>query len=106
MQEIPVQFLGQEDRLEKGLHQSYGIRAYPIPVRVSLVAQTVKNPPTMWETWLRSLGWEDSLKKGMTTHLVFLPGESPWTEEPGRLQSMGLQRVGHDLATKHSTTPV
>ena len=58
----------------------------------------VKNPPAMQEpqeTKVRSLGWEDSLEKGMATP-VFLPGESPWTEEPGRLQSMGLQRVGHD----------
>ena len=59
-------------------------------LRASLVAQTVKNPPAMQETWVRSLGWEDPLEEGMTPHtLVFLPGESPGTEEPGRLQSMG-----------------
>jgi len=46
----------------------------------------VKNPPAMWETWVRSLGWEDPLEKHMATP-VFLPGESPWTEEPGALQS-------------------
>ena len=57
----------------------------------SLVAQKVKNPPAMWETWVRSLGWEDPLEKGMQPTPVFLPGESPWTEEPGGLQSMGLQ---------------
>ena len=59
----------------------------------------VKNPPAMQElqeTWVRSLGWEDPLEKGMATTPVFLPGESPWTEEPGRLKSVGLQRVGHD----------
>ena len=58
----------------------------------------VKNPPAMQEpqeTKVRSLGWEDSLEKGMATP-VFLPGESPWTEEPGRLQFIGSQRVGHD----------
>ena len=59
-------------------------------LRASLVAQTVKNPPAMQETWVRSLGWEDPLEEGMTPHTpVFLPGESPGTEEPGRLQSMG-----------------
>ena len=113
---------------------------------VSLVAQLVKNPPAMREAWVRSLGWEDPLEKGMATHSsilawriswivykgfpcgsagkrtacnvgnlgsiprlgkfpwsrarlptpVFGPGESPWTEVPGRLQSMGSQRVGHD----------
>ena len=56
----------------------------------------VKSPPAMQETWVQFLGWEDPLEEGMTITLIFLPGESPWTEEPGRLQSMGLQRVGHD----------
>ena len=50
----------------------------------------------MQETWVQSLGQEDPLEEGMATTPVFLPGESPWTEEPGKLQSMGLQRVGHD----------
>ena len=68
----------------------------------SLVAQTVKNPPAMQETWIRSLGWEDLLKEGMATHSVFFPGESPWTEEPGGLQSMGSQRAGHDWVAKHN----
>ena len=62
----------------------------------SLVAQMVKNLTAMHETWVLSLGWEDPLKKGMATTLVFLLGESPWTEEPGGLQSMGSQRVRHD----------
>ena len=57
---------------------------------VSLMAQTVKNLHAMWETWVRSLGWEDPLEEGRATTPVFLPGESPWTEEPGRLHSMGL----------------
>ena len=67
----------------------------------SLVTQTVKNSPTRWETWVRSLGWEDAWRRAWQPIPVFLPGESPWTEEPGGLQSMGLQRVGHDWATKH-----
>jgi len=58
----------------------------------------VKNLPAMQETWVRSLGWEDSLKKGMATHFSILAWRIPWTEDPGRLQSMGLQRVGHDWA--------
>ena len=65
-----------------------------------LVAQLVKNLPAMQETWVPSLGWEDPLEKEMATHSSFLPEESPWTEEPGGLQSMWLQRVEHDLATK------
>ena len=60
----------------------------------SLVARLVKNLPAMWETWFLSLGWEDPLEEGMAS--VFLPGESPWTEEPGGLQSMGSQKVGQD----------
>ena len=51
----------------------------------------VKNLPAMQETWVRSLGWEDPLEKGMFTHSSILAREIPWTEEPGRLQSMGLQ---------------
>ena len=61
----------------------------------SLVAQTVNNLPAMWETWVRSLGWED-LEKGPATHSSILAWGIPWTEEPGGLQSMGSQRVGHD----------
>ena len=64
--------------------------------RTFLVAQMVKNLPVMWETQAQSLGREDSLEKGMAIHSSILPGESLWTEEPGGLQSMGLQRVGHD----------
>ena len=62
----------------------------------SMVAQMVKNPPAMWESWVQSLGWEDPLKKGMATHSSILAWKIPWTEEPSRLQSMGLQRVRHD----------
>ena len=59
----------------------------------------VKNPPAMQEMWVRFLSREDPLEKEMTTHSSILAWRSPWTEEPGRLQSMGLQSVGHDLAT-------
>ena len=62
----------------------------------SLVAQTVKNLLTMQSTWVLFLGWEDPLEKGMVTHFSNLPWRIPWTEEPGRLQSMGSHRVGHD----------
>ena len=54
----------------------------------------------MQETWVQSLGWEDSLEEGVAP--AFLPGESLGTEGPGGLQSMGSQRVGHDSVTKHS----
>ena len=60
-----------------------------------IVAQTVKEPPAMRETQVRSLGWEDSLEKGMATHSSILVWRILWTEEPSRLSSMGLQRVGH-----------
>ena len=53
------------------------------------MAQTVKSLPTMQETWVRSLGWEDPLEKEMATHSRTLAWKIPWTEEPGRLQSMG-----------------
>ena len=56
----------------------------------------VKYLPTMRETRVQSLGWEDPLEKEMATHSSILAWKIPWTEEPGRLQSMGLQRVGHD----------
>ena len=53
----------------------------------SLVAQTVKNLPIMWETWVQPLGWKDPLEKGMTIHSSILAWRIPWTEEPGKLQS-------------------
>ena len=64
------------------------------------LVQQVKNLPAMQETWVESLGWGDPLEKAMTTYSSVLAWRIPWTEEPGRLQSMGSQRVGHDLATK------
>ena len=70
-----------------------------IYVRASLVAQTVKRLPTMRETCVRSLGQEDPLEKEMATHSSILAWKIPWTEDSGRLQSMGSQRVGHNSAT-------
>ena len=64
--------------------------------RTSLVAQMVKHLSTMWETWVRSLGWEDPLEKEMAIHSNTIAWKILWTEEPGRLQSMGSQRVGQD----------
>ena len=69
----------------------------------SLVAQMVKNQPAMQETWVRFLGWEDHLKKGMATHASILAWKIPWPEEPVGLQSMGSQRVGHDWVTNTFT---
>ena len=63
------------------------------------VAQSVKNLPAVQETWVRSLGWEDPLEKEMATHSRTLAWKISWTEEPGGLQSMGSQRVGHSWAT-------
>ena len=60
----------------------------------------VKHPPAIAGTWVPSLGREDPLEKGMATHSSIFAWEIPWTEETGGLQSMGPQRVGHDLATK------
>ena len=65
-------------------------------IQAFLVAQMVKNLPAMQETWVRSLGWEDTLSKEMATHSSILAWRIPWTEDSGRLQSMGLQRVRHD----------
>ena len=62
----------------------------------SLVAQTVKSLPAIWETWVRSLGQEDPLQKEMATHSSTLAWEIPWMDEPGRLQSLGSQRVRRD----------
>ena len=60
------------------------------------MAQTVKNPPAMQETWVGFLGLEDPLEEGMATHSGVLAWRIPWTEEPGRLQCMGLHKVRHD----------
>ena len=62
----------------------------------SLEAPIVKNPPAMQESWVHSLGWEDPLEKRMAANSSILAWRIPWTKEPGRLQSMGLQTVGQD----------
>ena len=76
-------------------HSCLSLPAAP-PLWASLVAQTVKNPPAAQETWVRSLGQEDPLEKGMGTHSSILAWRTPWTEEPDGLQSTGSQRLGHD----------
>ena len=70
----------------------------------SLVAQSVKNLPAVQETQVRSLGWEDPLEKEMATHPSILAWKISWTEEPGGLQSMGSQRVGHNWVTNTHNT--
>ena len=65
-------------------------------VQASRVAQMVTNLSPMWETGVRSLGWEDPLEKGMATHSSILAWRIPWTEERGGLQSMGSQTIRHD----------
>ena len=72
--------------------------------RVFPVAQMVKNLPATQETWVGSLGQEDSLEKEIAVHSSILAWEIPWTEEPGGLQPMGSQRVGHDRVTNTTTT--
>ena len=74
------------------------------PKKAYLVAQRLKCLPAMQETWVRSLGREDPLQKEMATHSSILAWRIPWTEEPGRLQSTGLQRVGHDWVTTSLTS--
>ena len=69
---------------------------YIFCIHPSLVAQMVKHLSTMWEIWVRSLGQKDPLEKEMAPHSSTLAWKIPWTEEPGRLQSMGSQRAGHD----------
>ena len=71
--------------------------------KASLVAQLVKSLPAIQETWVQSLGREDPLKKEMATHSSILACRIPWTEEPGGLQSIGSQRVGHNWGTSTHT---
>ena len=92
-QKTCIQSLGWEDPLEKGQATHSSVLGEYSSI-LSLVAQMVKNPPAMWETWVQSLGQEDPLEKGMVTLSSILAWRIPWTEKPGGLQSMGLQRVG------------
>ena len=64
------------------------------------MVQMVKNLPAVQETWIQFQGWKDALETGMAAHSSILAWRIPWPEEPGRLQFIGLQRVGHDLETK------
>ena len=89
--------LGFAEEILKTLAGSYQI------TRASLVAQMVKNPPAMRETWTGSWVGKIPWRRAWQPTPVFLPAESPWTEEPGGLQSTGSQRVRHSWATKHST---
>ena len=68
------------------------LAALSLTLKASLMAQMVKNPPTMQETWVQFLGWEDPLGKGMATHSSILAWRIPWTEESGELQSMESQK--------------
>ena len=79
-----------------GISHGEGIRYPLLYFWASLVAQPVNNPPAIQETWVQSLGWEDPLEKGKGTHSNILAWRIRWTEEPGKLQSMGLQRAGHN----------
>ena len=72
-------------------------------IGASLLAQTVKNLPAMREVWVQSLSWKDPQEKEMAPHSSILAWNIPWKEEPGRLQSMGSQRVGNDWATQTHT---
>ena len=88
------------ERKGGGIKWEFGIDTYTLLWnRVSLVAQRAKNQPVVQETWVWSLDWEDPLEKQKATHSSILVWRIPWTEEPGRLQSMGSQKVGHDRAT-------
>ena len=122
MWETQVRSLDREDPLEKEMATHSSTLAWKIPwtekpgrlqsmghkesdtteqlhyreLWASLVVQIVKNPPAMQETQVLYLDQENPLEKGMATHSSTLARKIPWTEEPGRLQSMGSQRVGHD----------
>ena len=74
-------------------HSEDKVSSFSVLSWASLVAQTVKHLPAIWEAWIPSLGWKDPLEKEMATHSSTLAWKTPWTEEPGRLQSRGLQRV-------------
>ena len=86
--------------MDRGTYSPWGHKesdaTTQLTFQTSLVAQMVKHLPAMWETQVRSLGQEDPLEKEMATHSSTLAWKIPWIEGPGRLQSMGLQRVGHD----------
>ena len=97
MQEVWVQYLVRE--LDSICHNLSLPGSAKLINRASQVVLVVKNPLANageQEMWIRSLGWEDPLEKRMATCSSILAWEIPWTEEPGKLQSMGSKRVGHD----------
>ena len=104
-QSFPASGFFQMSQLFTSGCQSIGVSALAsvLPVNsqdlTSLVAQMVKHLFTMWETRVRSLGWEDPLEKEMAIHSRTIAWKIPWTEEPGGMLSMGSQRVGHNWAT-------
>ena len=85
----------------------YSTNIYEGPQCIFPAGSAVKILPAVQEMWVRSLGWEDPLEKGMAIHSSILAWKIPWTEKPGMLQSMGSPRVRHDLVTKpaHGTNP-
>ena len=94
IQSFPASSAGKESMCNAGDPSSIPGEGTSYPLQyswASLVAQTVKNPPAMQEAWVGKIPW----RRAWQPTLVFLPGESPWTEEPGGLQSMESQRVGH-----------
>ena len=90
----------RREKRGKGINWEIGIEKYTLLYIkwASPGGSAVKNLPAMQETWVLSLGWEDPLEEGMTTHSSILAGEIAWIEESGGLQSMKLWRVGHDWA--------
>ena len=86
-----------------GVWPGWGLQSvFPLTVWASLVAQTVKRLPTIQETWVWSLGWEGPLEKEIATHSSTVAWKIPWTEELGRLLSMGSQRIAHDWVISFS----
>ena len=102
VKKAPAGDLGSISRLDKSGEENGNRLQYSCLVS-SLATQTVKHLPTVRETWVPSLNQKDLLEKKMAPHSNTLAWKIPWTEEPGGLQSMELQRVGHDWATSLSS---
>ena len=90
--------------MSRMIKQCYIQQIFKNPLRGSLVATVVKNLPAKQETWVRSLGRKDPLEKGMAIHSGILAQRISWTEEPGRLQSMGSQKLRHNLTNQHNVS--
>ena len=87
---------GQNHQAQSLKHKLICLPCFKPVYQASLVAQMVKSLPAVQETWVQSLGEEGPLEKEMAAHSSVLAWKTPWIEEPGRVQSMGSQRVGHD----------